>query len=438
MASSVSDQTFRNVLSNDLLFNIFSKFSFEQKIRAAQVCESWENVIYHQQMWRNIKIRFDGDITRTNEQYMDIIVPSLVQRNITHVKMDILGTFDKDMKQVIFMKKMLENMTSLKAVDLQIDNIYRYKSEFLSYDLPNLVEARLAGNGVSQVLQSFVHHCCNIEVLILTGSRTFSSNNWETIQIHVLPMPTIPQLNNAGCFLKNLTKLQHLECSFSLCNIADVDIGYITGYLPLSTSHNINAHPQLETLVLRSCEVSDKALKYISSEFHSLRHFELESDDITDKGIGYLADMKSLRDLLLLSCAKLTDECCKLLSNASLTITRLKLESCYFQFGNNALKYIGQGQLPLEELDLSYWDITDDGIEQLVSHGQNITRLTLTCCSQITDKSLEMIVEKFPSLRYIDVSGCESMTKEGIRNMIKVRRNIKVESSYTFRNITDL
>ena len=50
-----------NVISTYLLLNIFSKFSFEQNLETAQVCQLWKDVVYHTSMWRN-KIRIYNTI----------------------------------------------------------------------------------------------------------------------------------------------------------------------------------------------------------------------------------------------------------------------------------------------------------------------------------------------------------------------------------------
>ena len=75
MSSLVKDPTLRNIMSTDILFNIFSKFSFEQKIKTAQVCQIWRDVVYDKSMWRNSKIQIEEYI---DESYVDTILPNVI------------------------------------------------------------------------------------------------------------------------------------------------------------------------------------------------------------------------------------------------------------------------------------------------------------------------------------------------------------------------
>ena len=75
MSSPMMDPALRNIMSTDILFNIFSKFSFEQKVKTAQVCQIWRDVVYDKSMWRNSKIQLPG---RVKQHYVDTILPNVI------------------------------------------------------------------------------------------------------------------------------------------------------------------------------------------------------------------------------------------------------------------------------------------------------------------------------------------------------------------------
>ena len=183
--------------------------------------------------------------------------------------------------------------------------------------------------------------------------------------------------------------------------------------------------------MLGKCTITDQGLQYISSGFPSLRHLELSSEYITNRGVGYLGNVKCLKSLDLHHCYGLNEECIKSLSeNAGSKISCLKIWVTQMAFGYKALEYIGQSQLPLEELELARWNITDNGFRHLVKHGQSIKHLTLYNCYSITDKSLQIIEEKFTALRCLKVLFCDKITKQGLANIKKLKRNLKVDSDY--------
>ena len=123
----VMDMGLKNLMSTDLLFNIFSNFRLEQKVKAAQVCQVWKDVVYHRSLWRNIKIKIERDI---EEHSVDTILPHLVKRNITNVKCVIYSEED-----AIIANKLMKDMASLRSIDLYI-RTRQYPQLFLN-DLPN-------------------------------------------------------------------------------------------------------------------------------------------------------------------------------------------------------------------------------------------------------------------------------------------------------------
>ena len=191
-----------------------------------------------------------------------------------------------------------------------------------------------------------------------------------------------------------------------------------------------SSHPQLEKLILPACDISDQGLHYISSGFTNLIYLSLPNCwRITSVGIGHVARMKSLRELHLHNCQSIDDECVRLLSEAESQITILDLSrNC--KIGDIALKYLGESQLPIQELSLACCGITDEGIQHLVKQRKTLKRLSIFGCEKITDNSLRLIAEKLPSLEYIELSQSRVVTQEGIQHMKQRSSNLKVIQNY--------
>ena len=401
MSTPMVDPASRNVMATDILFNIFSKFSFEQKIKTAQVCQIWKDVVYHKTMWRNIKIQIDDYIEENNA---DTILPNLVKRNISSVMCSVASERDIEV-----LNKFMKEATNLKAIEFCTDKGRDEDlSDLIMFDMPNLIEVQIKGYRLLESVENCVARCKNIQSLTL-GLHYFGH----------IPMP------NADSMMRNIaTKLEKLH-SLRVHNfhrLTDVGIGHLSGCIASAT------HSQLETLMLKMSNITDRGLQYIGSGFHSLTRLSLSSDNITNKGVGYIGNIKCLRELGLCSCDNVNRECLKLLSNAGSRLSCLMIDSN--RFDDKALEYIGESQLPLEELDVSWWNITTEGLRHLVKHNQSIKHLRLNNCFYITDKSLELIAEKFTSLRHLTVL-CKNVTRHGIEKIRASRRNVNVTSRYS-------
>ena len=77
---------------SDILIKIFSNVDFRRKVKMAQVCHKWRNIIYDDVTWTNTKVKVK--MVDIDEQYMDTIIPSLVRRNISGVALN-LGKYDE-------------------------------------------------------------------------------------------------------------------------------------------------------------------------------------------------------------------------------------------------------------------------------------------------------------------------------------------------------
>ena len=404
------DPALRNVMSTDLLFNIFSKFSFEQKLESAQVCHIWKDVVYHNSMWRNIKINIKDDI---DEDSVDKMLPVLIKRNISSVGCSFSAQPNSAVR-FHNLDKFMRGMISLKSIEFYIareaDDIL---PEIFLSPMPNLIEVKISGYPIWKTINNCVSRYRNIESLTIDRLNSDSDGEYLLRKIAT-----------------NLLKLRSLSLEFGFY-LTDIGIGYLTGCIASDSQNVHSAHPQVERLKLGWCQVSDQGLQYISSGFQSFKQLELRSDYITNRGMGYLANMKCLQELGLYECRNVNDDFLKLLANAGSRITCLKLQGG--QFGNRALEYIGQSQLPLEKLYMRWWQITDEGVRHFVKHEQSIKQLTLEYCNYITEKSLEIIAENFPSLRYLNVLRCDKITQKGLENIRKLRRNLQVDSRYNWQ-----
>ena len=248
MSSLVMDPSVRNVLSTDLLFNIFSKFSSEHKIKAAQVCQMWRDVVYHESMWRNIKSIVMYDIKKQN---VGTMLPSLIKRNISYINFWI--TSEQISKaNMIILSDLINKMTSLHFQSIGFDQNVRTEKAFVDFflhDMRNLIEVKITGYGVCKAVDNCITRCRNIVSLELIGA-VFSDVD--------------ELLHKIAAYLR---KLRSLTLKFGIGDLTDFGIGYLTGCIASDTQNVHGVHPQLETLKLGWCRVTDQAMQYISFGF---------------------------------------------------------------------------------------------------------------------------------------------------------------------------
>ena len=389
----------------------FSYLDVQHKVKIAQVCHNWRNIVYDDVMWKDTKVKvFMEDI---DEQYLDTIIPSLVRRNISEVKLHLANYDNWASNSIHNLNKLFQEMTTLKSIkihqkDFEDDSrIDACIAQFPFHHARNLIRIDLRLHCFRQAIVDkldFILQCKNLEIFILEKhSRS-------------------DQLESAACdnillaITRHLKKLRYLE--IPTYGLTDLGIGYITGCLSIPGSPNLqNLHPQLEILILRHCiGLTDESLQHVSSGLNHLKLLEINfSREITNRGVGYLGKMKCLQELILNGCYGVNDECVKLLSEAGSQIQHFAAESG--SLGDKALQYFAQNQFPLKELKICYWQITDNGICQLVKSGKEIQSLTMWGLDSITDSALEIIAEKLPSLRHINIIDCKGVTRKALQKL---------------------
>ena len=176
-----------------------------------------------------------------------------------------------------------------------------------------------------------------------------------------------------------------------------------------------------------------------SAGLKSLRLLEIsENSRITNDGVAYLGKMKSLQELILKDCHRVSDECVKLLDEAGSQIQRFAATYSFKPtFGDKALEYFAQSQMPLKELRMCNWKVSDHGIRQLGESRKEIESLTMRRISSITDSALEIIAEKFTSLRHITIIDCNKVTRNTIQELkekMKGKLNVISDRSSASRN----
>lgn len=158
-----------------------------------------------------------------------------------------------------------------------------------------------------------------------------------------------------------------------------------------------------------------------------LEILKLCKSKITDISIHRIATMHGLIEIRLQWCSGITDFGIAVLVRNCPNLQVIDLKSCTITDG--ALNSIGEDCAELRELDLSWcFNVSNLGLQKLLpDHGkvQCLEKLSLVWCQQVTDESLD-ILSKITSLRCLQLSGCASITKNGITQIREVVEDVVI------------
>lgn len=198
------------------------------------------------------------------------------------------------------------------------------------------------------------------------------------------------------------------------------ELGHITNFLKqrlhfaiTNTEHLFTVNPEIEKLtvhgLLKNADgrvfwLKDKILEQIVNRFKSLTELNLSSCyKISDEGV--IAVAKKLTNLTKLNlewCTKITNDSVDALAGCT-NLTDLNLSMC--DKITNVVPVL-QSCTELKHLNLNCLDITDEQLMKLTS--TNLEDLRLQCCADITNQSLNFLKNRCPNLNTLDIYFCSS------------------------------
>jgi hypothetical protein len=165
----------------------------------------------------------------------------------------------------------------------------------------------------------------------------------------------------------------------------------------------------------------------------SLQSLSIGMSSITDVTLYRIASFASLTELHLQWCSQLTDSGIQALVTNCQSIQILNLKSCS-QLTDQSLHCIGRECNLLQHLDISWCsEFTDDGLLHLIPEYKGtcvqLKHLCLSWCPLITYiGSLFTLLHHLLHLRSMDLSGCVGITSECVNRIRKQRNELTINS----------
>jgi len=298
--------------------------------------------------------------------------------------------------------------------------------------IPNLESLNLSGcyNLSDSALDTaFNRDLPALRQLNLSLCKDVTDNSLGRIATHCKNLQSLElggctKITNTGLLLISwgLKKIRSLNLR-SCWQISDHGIGHLTG---LNSQPNTGAKT-LEEISLQDCQkLTDESLKHISEGLPNIQRINLSfCVSVTDTGLKSLSRLPCLRDLNLRSCDNVSDIGVGFLAEGpSTTLARLDVSFCD-RVSDSAMAHIATGLATLASLSMSSCQITDSGIARLAPNMKSMQTLNIGQCVRLTDKSVQTIAQEIKSLRSIDLYGCTKISSEALTTLGKCE-NLKV------------
>ncbi|KAM9073523.1 protein AMN1 homolog isoform 2-T3 [Megaptera novaeangliae] len=226
-----------------------------------------------------------------------------------------------------------------------------------------------------------------------------------------------PKINKClWCFMKNISRYI-TDIKPLPPNIKDrlIKIMSVQGQI---TDSNISEilHPEVQTLDLRSCDISDTALLHLCN-CRKLKKLILNSSkenriSITSKGIKAVASSCSyLHEASLKRCCNLTDEGVLALALNCRLLKIIDLGGC-LGITDVSLQALGENCPFLQCVDFSATQVSDSGVVALVSGpcAKKLEEIHMGYCVNLTDEAVEAVLTCCPQICILLFHGCPLVT----------------------------
>lgn len=266
------------------------------------------------------------------------------------------------------------------------------------------------GKGCAYLKQMCLRKCCFVSDNGLVAFAK-SAASLESLQLEecnrVSQAGIVGALSNCGEKLKSLTLVKCL-------GIKDIASG-----VPMLTPCR-----SLRSLSIRNCPgFGSVSLAMVGSLCPQLQHVDLSGlYGITDAGILPLLERseEGLISVNLSGCLNLTNEVVVALAKLQgETLEMLNLDGCR-KISDASLAAIADNCLLLSDLDLSKCAITDSGISTLAASKKiNLQVLSLSGCSEVTNKSMSGLKILGETLVGLNLQHCNSISSSTVELLVE-------------------
>jgi F-box/leucine-rich repeat protein 16 len=187
--------------------------------------------------------------------------------------------------------------------------------------------------------------------------------------------------------------------SVCLFGATDEDVNEFVNHLQMFRNH-------LRCLSVRCSNISDAGLETLFRSLPCIYRLELcGCNDITESGLWACLNAKIV-SLTIMDCINVADDTLRAIAQLLPSLYELSLQAYHVTDAALAL-FSPKQSYTLSVLRLtSCWEVTNNGLVNIVNCLPNLTVLGLSGCSKVTDDGVELLAENLRRLRVLDLSWC--------------------------------
>ena len=257
-------------------------------------------------------------------------------------------------------------------------------------------------------LRQFFWHCAPTERCVLAQVCT----QWRRILYandaywsHVTPVYDCKVWSNdeigTSLFYKSLQDRQF--DSIILSSAVDQDVSDFVNNFP-------NSHQFITTLCVRNSNLTDTGLAHLLNKMEGVTKFSISGcNEITEQALS-LSVNERMTYLSISDCINIGDESMVAIAQLLPALTEFNLQA--YHVTDSSLSYFSAKQAAsLTTLRMtSCWEMTNQGVVNIVHALPNLTVLSLSGCSKISDDAIEVVAEKLRKLTSLDLSWCPRLS----------------------------
>jgi hypothetical protein len=169
------------------------------------------------------------------------------------------------------------------------------------------------------------------------------------------------------------------------------------------------AYPKLQELDLSfCCNVTDVSIIRLTFDCPELWYLDISRCKITDLGLINIMAPLNLKSIYLNGCTRISDYGCRRFNDLH------SLDISYCDITGDGLEKIAKGSPNLHKLILAECDLYDENIIVLAKHCPKLHFLRLDDCSDITDVSIISLADGCSNLYSLDLFRCTNITDDSI------------------------
>lgn len=349
-----------DLVTDDVIVNIFSNLPTDQLCRCSRVCNRWYRLSWDPLLWKRIVI---------NSEKINV---------------------DKALKYLT--KRLSYNTPTVCVIVERIiltgcEKLTNKGLHTIAKRCPELRHLEIQGcaNVNNDSLFEIASYCVNLEYLDVTGCPCITSVSLTT---QVLEQATAHHLRQIYLRFLDMTDCYALE-----------DEGLQTLTLHCT---------QLQHLYLRRCvRIGDAGVQAIGINCPYIKELSIsDCRKVTDYGVCALSKIgDNLRYLSVAKCDKVSDVGVIQLAKNCRKLRYLNVRGCE-AVSDDAMDVLARNCSKLKSLDIGKCDVTDEGLQVLSHNCSQLKKLSLKSCDAITDDGVKCIAKKCRHLEQLNIQDC--------------------------------